>query len=98
MGPVVDHVEQYGASGPQEITDLGGRDGVDDVAATPLLFDEPGSSQHRELVREAARLALDLGQQLVDGVGSLAQKLEDADADRMPERPEELRLGLVQRT
>ena len=54
------------------------------------------TTEHGQLLGEVAGLDGDLLQQLVNGVVTFGEKLEDPDAGRMPEGLEELGFRLVQ--
>ena len=74
----------------------GDHDRVDDLAAQALLADQPRAAQDGQLLGQAAGLRRDLDQELMDGVVPFAEQLQHADPYRVPQRPEQVGLRLVQ--
>ena len=81
----------------KQVAHLWDADRVDHFAAMSLRDHQRRTTEHGELLGEVAGLDGDLLQQLVDGVVTLGEQLEDPDPGRMPEGLEELGLRLVQR-
>ena len=72
---------------------------VVDMARPALGLDEPVASQHREVLGQMRRLEVGLGLQLGDAhLGCGREQFEDADAERVREPLEQVRLHFVQRT
>lgn len=85
------------SAGAQQI--FGGRDDdrIDHLAPHSTLAHEAGAPEDGELLREAAWLELDGGQEFVDGVVALGEQLQHPDPRGVAQGAEELGLGLIER-
>lgn len=93
----LDHLSQNSAGRSHQISHVGSCEGVHDSRSVPGRYDDARPTEYTELMGQVRRLNSDLIEQLPHLARSIAEKLENADADRMPENPEELGLPFVKR-
>src|SRR5437762_3188119 len=92
-----EHLGEDPARGAHQLGDIAASECVDDGGAVTGGGDDARPAQYRQLLGQAGRLDVDLGEQVAHRLRPVLEQFENSDAHRMAEHPEELSLGLVQR-
>src|SRR6266540_1852227 len=97
LAELVEQLGQDPPRGPHQLRDVTAGERVDDGRTLAAGGDDARPPEHRELLGQAGRLDLDLGEQVPDRHRPVLQEFQHPDPDRVAEHPEELGLGLVER-